>query len=176
AEKYGVKTFENAMSSLMDFGEQVSLRELARLPKGTFELSEEQDDGRIFNVKITIADKGFIVDLRDNPDQSNNEVARVMAAIERHQLQRVDHIVVGDPDDAARRLVRPDPKLFADGPDGCFDRLHVGDHGAAAEIVLVDPAEPKTGVGRRRLAAAAPVGRRARHGAGGLGADMQLAE
>ena len=71
AEKYGVETFENAMSSFMDFGEQVSLTELAKLPKGTFELSEEQDDGRIFNVTITISDTEFVVDLRDNPDQSN---------------------------------------------------------------------------------------------------------
>lgn len=70
AEKYGVETFENAMSSFMDFGEQVSLTELAKLPHGTFELSEEQDDGRIFNVKITISATEFIVDLLDNPDQS----------------------------------------------------------------------------------------------------------
>lgn len=74
ASKYGVPTFENAMSSFMDYGEQVSRAELANLPKGTFELSEEQDDGRTFNVKITIADNEFIVDLRDNPDQSDNPV------------------------------------------------------------------------------------------------------
>jgi N-methylhydantoinase B len=74
AEKYGVDTFESAMTSFMDFGEEVSLTELAKLPKGLFELSEEQDDGRIFNVKITIADKEFTVDLRDNPDQSTNPV------------------------------------------------------------------------------------------------------
>ncbi len=74
AEKYGVETFENAMSSFMDFGEQVSLKALVDLPKGTFELSEEQDDGRFFNVKITITDTEFLVDLRDNPDQSTNPV------------------------------------------------------------------------------------------------------
>jgi N-methylhydantoinase B len=74
ANKYGVETFEHAMSSFMDFGEQVSLTELAKLPKGTFELSEEQDDGRIFNVKITISDTEFTVDLRDNPDQSTGPV------------------------------------------------------------------------------------------------------
>jgi N-methylhydantoinase B len=69
AEKYGTATFERAMDSFMDYGEQVSLKELAKLPHGTFELSEEQDDGRIFNVKITISDTEFVVDLRDNPDQ-----------------------------------------------------------------------------------------------------------
>ena len=74
ADKYGADTFENAMSSFMDFGEDVSRASLADLPKGTFELSEEQDDGRIFNVKITIGDDEFTVDLRDNPDQADNPV------------------------------------------------------------------------------------------------------
>ncbi|WP_136656260.1 hydantoinase B/oxoprolinase family protein [Nitratireductor sp. XY-223] len=74
AAKYGTETFERAMSSFMDFGEKVSLSALADLPQGTFELSEEQDDGRIFNVKITIGPEEFTVDLRDNPDQSDNPV------------------------------------------------------------------------------------------------------
>lgn len=74
ADKYGIATFETAMASFMDFGEQVSLKELAGLPKGTFELSEEQDDGRVFNVKITISDTEFVVDLMDNPDQSTGPV------------------------------------------------------------------------------------------------------
>jgi len=74
AEKYSTPTFEVAMSSFMDFGERVSRTELANLPKGVFELSEEQDDGQIFNVKVTITDDDFIVDLRDNPDQSPGPV------------------------------------------------------------------------------------------------------
>ncbi len=74
ADKYGVETFARAMASFMDFGEQVSLRELKTLPKGSYAFSEEQDDGRIFNVKITIDDSAFTVDLRDNPDQSKNPV------------------------------------------------------------------------------------------------------
>ena len=70
------------MTSFMDFGEEVSRASLADLPKGTFELSEEQDDGRIFNVKITIGDDEFTVDLRDNPDQADNPV--------KHQPRRRD--------------------------------------------------------------------------------------
>ncbi len=69
AGKYGADTFVEAMESFMDFGEAAAKAELAQLPKGTFELSEEQDDGRIFNVKVTISDEQLIVDLRDNPDQ-----------------------------------------------------------------------------------------------------------
>lgn len=69
AAKYGVDTFVRAMDGFMSFGEKAALAELKHLPKGTFELDEEQDDGRIFNVKVTITDDEFIVDLRDNPDQ-----------------------------------------------------------------------------------------------------------
>lgn len=71
AEKYSVATFEAAMASFMDFGEKVTLAELAKLPRGTFELTEEQDDGRFFNVKVTISDTEFLIDLCDNPDQDN---------------------------------------------------------------------------------------------------------
>lgn len=71
ALKYGVSTFEAAMVQFMNFGEQVSRAELAKLPHGTYTLSEEQDDGRFFNVKITVSADEFTVDLRDNPDQDN---------------------------------------------------------------------------------------------------------
>jgi|EndMetStandDraft_3_1072993.scaffolds.fasta_scaffold38540_2 N-methylhydantoinase B len=71
AVKYGVSTFEAAMVQFMNFGEQVSRAELAKLPHGTYSLSEEQDDGRFFNVSITVSADEFIVDLRDNPDQDN---------------------------------------------------------------------------------------------------------
>lgn len=70
AEKYGTDTFLRAMDKFMAFGETAALAELAHLPKGTFELSEEQDDGQIFNVKVTLSDAEFIVDLRNNPDQN----------------------------------------------------------------------------------------------------------
>lgn len=69
AQKYTIATFEAAMDSFMDHGEAIARAELAKLPKGTFELTEEQDDGRFFNVKITISQDEFLVDLRDNPDQ-----------------------------------------------------------------------------------------------------------
>jgi N-methylhydantoinase B len=74
ARKYGVATFQQAMRDFMDYGEQVSRRAMASLPKGTFALSEEQDDGSVFNVRITITDDAFEVDLRDNPDQSRGPV------------------------------------------------------------------------------------------------------
>jgi N-methylhydantoinase B len=69
ALKYGVSTFEAAMVGFMDHGEKIALAALATLPHGTFELTEEQDDGRFFNVKVTISDTEFVIDLRDNPEQ-----------------------------------------------------------------------------------------------------------
>ena len=69
ATKYGVATFEAAMAGFMDHGEKIALAALATLPHGTFELTEEQDDGRLFNVKVTISHTEFVIDLRDNPEQ-----------------------------------------------------------------------------------------------------------
>ena len=69
AEKYGTQTFAKAIEAFMDYGEQVSRSELANLPEGTFELTEEQDNGQFYNVKVTIAKDKFTVDLRDNPAQ-----------------------------------------------------------------------------------------------------------
>jgi N-methylhydantoinase B len=67
--KYGRETFLAALALFMDYGEQVSLRALERLPKGRFALAEEQDDGRVYNVELEIGDDSFLVDLCDNPDQ-----------------------------------------------------------------------------------------------------------
>jgi len=69
ARKYGVATFQSAIRHFMDYGEQASLKALEGLPKGRFELAEEQDDGSVFKVAIEITDTAFIVDLSDNPDQ-----------------------------------------------------------------------------------------------------------
>lgn len=70
AARYGVDTFRAASRDFMDYGEQVSLQGLKGLPHGTFELTEEIDDGRVLSVSITISDDEFIVDLTKNPEQS----------------------------------------------------------------------------------------------------------
>lgn len=68
-QKYGIDAFLHSIDKFMDYGEQVTLSALKKLPHNTYELSEEQDDGRILNVKIEIRDDAFVVDLEDNPDQ-----------------------------------------------------------------------------------------------------------
>jgi N-methylhydantoinase B len=67
--KYGLDTFRTALSVFMQYGEQVALRALDDLPKGTFSLEEEQDSGAVYRVTVDIRDDEFVVDLRDNPDQ-----------------------------------------------------------------------------------------------------------
>jgi len=72
AEKYGVDVFTEAMLKNMEHGESLARQALKDLPKGTWELSEEQDDGSTLHVAITISDDEFIVDLRNNPEQNEN--------------------------------------------------------------------------------------------------------
>ncbi|MEM8922197.1 MAG: hydantoinase B/oxoprolinase family protein [Actinomycetota bacterium] len=72
AEKYGTDVFVEAMRRHMDHGEAVARRALAELPAGTYELSEEQDDGSILHAAVTISPDTFIVDLRNNPPQNDN--------------------------------------------------------------------------------------------------------
>ena len=81
--RYGMRTFVAALRHLMDYGEQVARRALARLPRGRFTLEEEQDDGRVFSVAIEIAEHDFVVDLRANPDQDAgpNNISRDGAVI-----------------------------------------------------------------------------------------------
>ena len=68
------------------------------------------------------------------------------------------------------------PSFSPTAVDAPLRRLHVGGDLAAAEIVLVDAAEPEIGVGGGGLGAAAAIGGGAGHRAGRLRADMQLAE
>jgi N-methylhydantoinase B len=68
-QKYGKGVFQSAIKHFMDYGEQVSIKALEALPKGRFELAEEQDDGSTYKVAIEIAERTFTIDLSENPDQ-----------------------------------------------------------------------------------------------------------
>ena len=50
--KYGKQTLKIAMSRYLDYGEQITLAGLRRLPKGEFRHEEEQDDGAVFRCRI----------------------------------------------------------------------------------------------------------------------------
>lgn len=68
-KKYGIQAFEEAVEQYFDYGEQASLDSIAKLPKGTFHGEDLLDDGKKIQVDITITDKEFIVDFKDNPPQ-----------------------------------------------------------------------------------------------------------
>jgi len=67
--KYGKDVFLHAVKEYLDYGEQVTLAALKRLPKGKYSLVEPQDAGPDYKVTVEIRDDEFIIDLRDDPDQ-----------------------------------------------------------------------------------------------------------
>ena len=67
--KYGKEVFLHAVQEYLDYGEQVTLAALRRLPKGKYSLVEPQDAGPDYKVTVEIRDDEFIIDLRDSPDQ-----------------------------------------------------------------------------------------------------------
>jgi N-methylhydantoinase B len=67
--KYGKTVYLEATRQYMEYGEQVTRLALKHLPRGRFELAEEQDDKRVYKVAVEITPDALIIDLRDNPDQ-----------------------------------------------------------------------------------------------------------
>ena len=109
-------------------------------------------------------------------ERHQREVARVIAAVDRHQLERVDHVVVGDAHDAARRLGGVQLEAIGDRGHSPLDGGHVGLQFTAAKIIRINPSQGEVRVGRRRVVPAAAVGGRTGDGAGRARTDVQLAE
>ena len=68
-EIYGAAAYDAALGALFKEGEARARKGLADLPKGTFRIIEEQDDGAIWCAEIRITDDRFTVDLTGNPQQ-----------------------------------------------------------------------------------------------------------
>ncbi|MCZ4290968.1 hydantoinase B/oxoprolinase family protein [Hoeflea alexandrii] len=68
-ETYGLEIFKEALENLFEEGERRARAGLALLPKGTFRIEEEQDDGALWQAEIRITDDTFTVDLSNNPAQ-----------------------------------------------------------------------------------------------------------
>jgi N-methylhydantoinase B len=82
-QRYGRPAFMEAVDRALAYGEEVARRALRELPRGHFQLQEEQDSGAVYNVTVEIRDGELLVDLRDNPDQDPgpSNVSRDGAAI-----------------------------------------------------------------------------------------------
>ena len=104
------------------------------------------------------------------------ELARVVAAAHRVQLDRLGHAVLLDLERAERRLLDGHPELVGDALHRLLGERAVELHAAAEQAaVRAQAAEQELGVGRGRLRAAAPVAGRARVGARRLRADAEHA-
>lgn len=74
-EKYGKEVVLESIDRLLQHGEQMALKEIAKLPKGTFEAKDFIDDDGLGNgpfhvqVKVTITDNQFICDFRGSHPQ-----------------------------------------------------------------------------------------------------------
>lgn len=74
-EKYGKSVVLDSINHMLRHGEQLSCKELAKLPKGTFEAHDYIDDDGIGNgpfhvqVKVTVTDDAFICDFRGSHPQ-----------------------------------------------------------------------------------------------------------
>lgn len=68
-DSYGAEAVEAAIADAFATGAARARQGLAALPRGTFEIEEEQDDGALWRATITITEDEFVVDLRDNPAQ-----------------------------------------------------------------------------------------------------------
>jgi N-methylhydantoinase B len=67
-QKYGLDVVQYSIEKLLDYGERMTLLELAKLPKGVYEAEDWIDDDGIGNgpfpvrVKVTVSDDEFICD------------------------------------------------------------------------------------------------------------------
>ena len=107
-------------------------------------------------------------------EAEEREVARVVAALDGDQVERVDHRRVRDLDDPVRRLGDVEAeRLRAALLDRAPRAFDVEADLAAEEVVRVQPPEDDVRVGHGRLGTAAPVADRPRIGACALRADAQ---
>src|SRR5215211_128027 len=103
------------------------------------------------------------------------EVLGIVAPVQGDQLERVHHVGVRQPYDAAGGLFDARPELVCEPPQSLAHVLHVGGYLPAEKVVGVYAAGQEVGVGGRRLLTAASIGRRSRQGPGPPGPNVQPA-
>ena len=68
-KRFGREVVDQSIDDAFAMGRERALAGLATLPKGRFEIEEEQDDGVIWHAAIEVSDEKFTVDLRGNPKE-----------------------------------------------------------------------------------------------------------
>src|SRR5215218_109346 len=101
------------------------------------------------------------------------EVLGIVAPVQRDQLERVHHVGVRQPYDAADGLFGARPEPVCELPEGVAHVVHIGGYLPAEKVLGVYATGQEVGVGGSRLLTAASVGRRSRHGPGAPRTDVQ---
>ncbi len=79
-EKFGGEVFDKAVRQIMDYGEEVTRRNLAKLPEGTWEAGDFIDDDGVgsgplaVHVKVTHENGRFIADFSESADATRGPV------------------------------------------------------------------------------------------------------
>lgn len=79
-EKFGPEMFDAAVREILDYGEKVTLRELAKLPEGTWTAEDFLDDDGIgtdpipVRVKVTVKKDRFVVDFSECGDATRGPI------------------------------------------------------------------------------------------------------
>ncbi len=89
-------------------------------------------------------------------ERDQREIARIEAALHRHQPERAHHGGVGDFDNRVRRGDDVEAGR-ADCVNGSASASDVEHDVAAEEVMRIEPAEDEIGVGHRRFRPATPV-------------------
>ena len=107
-------------------------------------------------------------------EREQDEVARIIAALQRHETDRARHFVVGHADDGGGDLVGAEAEVRADLlVEDVPHTIELRRARDAEQPVRVQTAEQEIGVGRGRLVATAAVADRPRLGAGALRSHLQ---
>ncbi len=72
--RYGARPWRQAIAAALDRAEARARAGLAGLPRGRWEMTEEQDDGTLWPVTVEISAEEMILDLRAAPDQRDRPV------------------------------------------------------------------------------------------------------
>ena len=109
-------------------------------------------------------------------ESEHHEIPGIQALGSGNRTDRIRHLCIGDAQNAERGSVGGKLERFGEfGVDCLLGTGQVQLHGAAKEIVGIDPAEHDVGVGHGRFTTTLPIADRARLGAGALRSDVDTA-
>src|SRR5579875_2857026 len=103
----------------------------------------------------------------------HRKFTRIASLAHRNQLEKVDHVGIGDTDNTESCLLNADSKRFCYGLHRCAGALYIKLDLAAEEIVRIDAANKHVRIGDCWLCSATTIGGRTRLGAGAARSNFE---